>query len=137
MSDLTKNEKMLIEEIKLIQDIIKRLSTNSFSIKTICVTLVVATLLFKGSDKHIFVAFIPLLSFWYLDSYYLRQERLFRKLHKWLVDYRMQNGDRIFDFDISKFDKEVESVCKIMLSKSILLFYGSIFSVWLICVIIS
>ena len=99
--------------------------------------MVVATLLFKGSDKYILVAFIPLIAFWCLDSYYLRQERLFRKLHKWLIGYREQNRDRFFDFDISRFDREVESVYRIMFSKSILLFYGSIFSVWLIYVIIS
>ena len=74
MSDLIKNEKLLIEEVKLVQDIIKRMATNSFNVKTWAITLIVATLLFKGNDKHLFIAFIPLFAFWYLDAYYLRQE---------------------------------------------------------------
>jgi hypothetical protein len=74
-------EKILIEEIKVVQDIIKRMASNSFSVKTWTITLVVATLLFKGTNNHIFIAFIPLFAFWFLDSYYLQQERLFRQVH--------------------------------------------------------
>lgn len=127
MSDLVKNEKILIEEVKLIQDIIKRMASNSFNVKTWAITLIVATLLFKGNDKHIFIAFIPLFAFWYLDAYYLRQERLFREIHKWITLYRIDNLDKLFDFNPIKFTDKVQSTKKIMWSISILPFYGSIF----------
>lgn len=127
MSDLVKNEKILIEEVKLIQDIIKRMASNSFNVKTWAITLIVATLLFKGNDKHIFIAFIPLFAFWYLDAYYLRQERLFREIHKWITLYRIDNEDKLFDFNPTKFTDKVQSTKKIMWSISILPFYGSIF----------
>lgn len=127
MSDLVKNEKILIEEVKLIQDIIKRMASNSFNVKTWAITLIVATLLFKGNDKHIFIAFIPLFAFWYLDAYYLRQERLFREIHKWITIYRIDNEDKLFDFNPTKFTDKVQSTKRIMWSISILPFYGSIF----------
>lgn len=120
-------EKFLIEEIKLVQDIIKRMAGNSFNVKTWTITLIVATLLFKGNDKHLFIAFIPLFAFWYLDAYYLRQERLFREIHKWITTYRLENEDKLFDFNPTKFKDNVQSTKRIMWSVSILPFYGSIF----------
>lgn len=126
-------EKILIEEVKLIQDIVKRMANNSFNVKTWAITLVVATLLFKGNDKNIFIAFIPLFAFWYLDAYYLRQERLFREIHKWITSYRINNEDKLFDFNPTRFNDKVQSVKKIMWSISILPFYGSIFLMLIAC----
>lgn len=126
MPDLTKNEKLLIEEIKVVQDVIKRMASNSFNVKTWTITLIVATLLFKGSNNHIFIAFIPLMAFWFLDSYYLRQERLFRKVHNWVTTYRLNNNDKLFDLNPTTFNKDVQSVLRIMFSISTLPFYGSI-----------
>lgn len=133
MKDLVKNEKILIEEVKLIQDIIKRMTSNSFNIKTWTITLIVVTLLFKGNDnKHMFIAFIPLFAFWYLDAYYLRQERLFREVHKWITSYRLGNEDKLFDFNPRKFNDNVQTTKRIMWSISILPFYGSVFLMLLV-----
>jgi len=127
MSDeLSKNEKLLIEEIKVIQDVIKRMASNSFSVKTWTITLIVATLLFKGSNNHIFIAFIPLIAFWFLDSYYLKQERLFREVHNWITTYRLENDDKLFNLNPTPFNDKVQSVFRIMFSVSTLPFYGSI-----------
>jgi len=126
LSELSKNEKILIEEVKVIQDVIKRMAVNSFSVKTWMITLIVATLLFKGSNNHIFIAFIPLFSFWFLDSYYLQQERLFRKVHNWIVEYRPNNNDNLFNMNPMRFKDEVQSVLRIMFSISTLPFYGTI-----------
>ena len=121
------NEKILIEEVKIAQDIIKRMAGNSFNVKTWTITLIVATLLFKGNNNHIFIAFIPLIAFWFLDSYYLQQERLFRKVHDWIVSYRLQHDDKLFNMNPVGFKNEVQSVKRIMFSVSTLPFYGSIF----------
>lgn len=120
-------EKILIEEVKIAQDIIKRMAGNSFNIKTWTITLIVATLLFKGNNHHIFIAFIPLLAFWFLDSYYLQQERLFRKVHDWIVSYRLEHVDNLFNMNPVRFKDNVQSVKQIMFSISTLPFYGSIF----------
>jgi hypothetical protein len=118
---------ILIEEVKIIQDVIKRMASNSFNVKTWTITLIVATLLFKGNSNSTFIAFIPLFAFWFLDSYYLRQERLFRKLHNYIVKYRLNDDNNLFDMNIIKFSSDVQSTLRIMFSISTLPFYGSIF----------
>jgi len=120
-------EKFLIEEIKVIQDIIKRMASNSFSIKAWTITLIVATLLFKGNSHHTFITFLPLLAFWFLDAYYLQQERLFRKVYEWVIKYRLENDDELFNVNPMRFKDKVASVFRIMFSVSILPFYGGIF----------
>ncbi len=125
-------EKFLIEEIKVIQDIIKRMASNSFSIKTWTITLIVGTLLFKGNSHHTFIAFLPLLAFWFLDAYYLQQERLFRKVYEWVIKYRLENDDELFNVNPMRFKDKVQSVLRIMFSVSILPFYGGIFTLLLI-----
>ena len=129
MSEITviDREKILIEEVKIIQEIIKRMASNSFNVKTWTITLIVATLLFKGNNNHIFIAFIPLLAFWFLDSYYLQQERLFREVHKWVINYRLANDDKVFDINPKRFKDKIESVLRIMFSISTVPFYGGIF----------
>lgn len=119
-------EKILIEEIKLVQDIIKRMASNSFNVKTWAVTLVAATLLIKGNSNHTFIAFIPLFAFWFLDAYYLQQERLYRELHKWIIKYRMDHDDDLFNMSTTKFKYNVQSVVRIMFSISIFPFYFGI-----------
>ncbi|EJR5061319.1 hypothetical protein NXS93_001743, partial [Campylobacter jejuni] len=47
-------EKIIIEELKMIQDIIKRMADNSFKLKNWCLTVVVVTMLFQqGVDNLI------------------------------------------------------------------------------------
>ena len=64
-------EKFMLKEIEIIQDIIKRMAFNSFLIKGWTVTLVAVTLLLRGSKYQVFIAYIPLLVFWFLDAYFL------------------------------------------------------------------
>jgi hypothetical protein len=56
-------KEFMIEELKIVQDIIKRMALNSFLIKGWTITLVVATLLLKGEKFQTFIAFIPILVF--------------------------------------------------------------------------
>ena len=66
----------MLKEIEIVQDIIKRMAFNSFMIKGQAITLVVITLLLKGAEKYqvwieVWIAFVPLLVFWFLDAYFL------------------------------------------------------------------
>ena len=124
MSDLAKNEKLLIDEIKIIQDVIKRMADNSFKIKGWTVTLIVITLIFKGqtNDNHL-LAFLPLVSFWILDTYYLRTERIYRKLYSWVVENRPKSDEYLFDLNPKRFENEVDSYLKTMFSISLRMFY--------------
>ena len=60
------------------------MNTNSFQIKGWAITLVSATLALYASTKNecfILVGVFPSLIFWFLDAYYLTQERKFRGLY--------------------------------------------------------
>jgi len=119
-------EKVFFKEIDLTQDIIKRMASNSFLIKGWTVTLVVATLLLKGQPAQIFIAFIPLLGFWVLDAYFLKQERIFRKIYAWVISNRHESDDLIFDLDPRRFEKAVPSILKTMFSVTLVYFYVTI-----------
>ncbi|MDH7578535.1 MAG: hypothetical protein QHH75_12155 [Bacillota bacterium] len=116
----------LFKEIEIIQEIIKRMAYNSFMIKGWAVTLVVVTLLLRGTKIQAFIAFIPLLVFWFLDAYFLWQERMYRKLYDWVVQNRRETDEYLFDMNAYRFRAEVQSRFRIMFSVTLGWFYGSI-----------
>lgn len=117
----------MLKEIDIIQDIIRRMAFNSFIIKGWAVTLVVVTLLLKGTlFQQAVIAFIPLLVFWFLDAYFLWQERMYRKLYEWVVNNRLKTDEYLFDVNAYRFEGEVQSRFRIMFSITLGWFYGSI-----------
>lgn len=67
-----------------VQAVITRLANNSFLLKGWALTLSSALLGFAITQKHAglaLVALVPVLAFWVLDTYYLRQERAFRGMY--------------------------------------------------------
>jgi len=117
----------MLKEIDIIQDIIKRMAFNSFMIKGWAITLVVVTLLLKGTDKsQIWIAFIPLVVFWFLDAYFLRQERMYRTLYDWVINNRLKTEEHLFDMKTRRFENEIQSIPRIMFSITLGWFYGSI-----------
>lgn len=72
------------KHIDLAQSIITRMAQNSFVIKGWMITIVVGLFVFLQNDnyKNNFLIYLfPIIGFWFLDSYYLWQERLYRKLY--------------------------------------------------------
>ena len=117
----------MLKEIDIIQDIIKRLAYDSFLIKGWAISLVVVTLLLKGMEYQIYLAFIPLIVFWFLDAYYLWQERMYRKLYDWVVSNRLKTKEYLFDMNAKgRFKNQVQSQFRIMFSLTLGWFYGSI-----------
>lgn len=73
-----------LKHLEFIQNVITRMNTNSFQIKGWAITLVSATIALYASTKNdcfILVGVFPSLIFWFLDAYYLTQERKFRGLY--------------------------------------------------------
>jgi len=116
----------MLKEIELIQDIIKRMAFNSFMIKGWAITLVVVALLLKGTNYQVWIAFIPLLVFWFLDANFLWQERLYRKLYEWVVNNRLKTDEYLFDMNAYRFKDTVQSRIRIMFSITLGWFYSSI-----------
>lgn len=116
----------MLKEIEIIQDIIKRMAFNSFMIKGGAITLVVVALLLKGTEYQAWIAFIPLLVFWFLDAYFLWQERMYRKLYDWVINNRLETDEYLFDMNAYRFKDEVQSKLRTMFSITLGWFYGSI-----------
>lgn len=115
------------KHLEMIQNIIGRMSNSSFLIKGWCITLI-SVLLAIGTQntniRLILITLLPLIMFWILDAYYLRQERLFRKLYTdtCLVDENIAN----FSMNTSPFIKTTPSWIKTAFSSTLVLFYGII-----------
>ena len=119
------------KEIDLIQSVITRMANNSFLLKGWVITIIVAVLALKndtivtGKSQFIpLMLLLPLLTFWYLDAFYLHKERCFRELYKWVVNNRKYSSDHLYSLDYSRVEKEVDGICKIMRSSTLSTFYG-------------
>ena len=83
-----------MKHLELIQEVIKRMANNSFLLKGWTVTLVtgILALASKDTDKQYFwIAYIPILMFWFLDAYYLQLERRYRRLYNSRLEEREVN----------------------------------------------
>jgi len=70
-----------IKHLEMIEAVIERMAKNSFQLKGWAMTLIalVGAIAAQGSDKRfILLAFLPILGFWILDSFYLQQERRYK-----------------------------------------------------------
>lgn len=119
--------------LNMIQQVITRMGSNSFSLKGWTVGMIVAIYAFAGNNAHkaVIITLIPLIVFWILDSYYLTLERKFRALYN---NVRLKNDNDInFDMDFSNIDINMKELKKygftnVFVSKTILPFY-------LVCII--
>lgn len=116
----------MLKEIDIIQDIMKRMAFNSFIIKGWAITLVVVTFVLEGTEYQVWIAFIPLLMFWFLDAHFLWQERMYRKLYEWVINNRLKTDQYLFDMDAYRFKDEVQSRFRTMFSITLSWLYGSI-----------
>jgi len=109
------------QHLQMIQGVINRLASNSFSIKQWTVVLVSALLVLVARDSSvpIWVALVPVTAFWGLDGYFLWQERLFRNLY---VDVsETDEGEITFSMNVKR---ENQSYWRATFSVTLLSFYG-------------
>ncbi|MUU31263.1 hypothetical protein [Helicobacter pylori] len=94
-------EKILVEELKILQGVINRMAQNSLECKKWTLALAVGVLSLKieaiSNSYGLCVLGVLLLCFWFLDAYYLTQERLFRKQYRWLIKNRLKTDERLFE----------------------------------------
>ncbi|MEU0557422.1 hypothetical protein [Dactylosporangium sp. NPDC006015] len=73
-----------IKHLEFIQAVVSRLGTSSFLVKGWALTISAAFFAVTASKLNWGVstaALVPILAFWYLDAFFLRQERAFRCLY--------------------------------------------------------
>lgn len=113
--------------LEMIQGIVNRLSHNSFLLKGWSVILVSAMFALAAKDSQllfVYLAYFPAISFWCLDGYFLRQERLFRKLYD---KVRLLSEEDIdFSMNTQSVQDQVETWSEVTLSKTLITFHGVI-----------
>ena len=125
----------LFKEIDLIQGCISRMARNSFLIKGWAITLFAAAIAFYSSKGSLSsdnrglllwcTIIVPLVLFWALDAYFLRTERKYRCMYKWVLRERAEDSTAYqYDLDPTRFDKEVGCCLRTFFSPTLLLFYG-------------
>ena len=122
------------KHLEFLQTVINRMAGNSFLLKGWTITLIAAlfALAAKDADKsYILIAYFPLLIFWYLDSYYLSQERGFRALY----DQVREKPELEIDFSMntkSINDKHRTSRANAFLSNTLVTYYGGLAVIMLV-----
>jgi hypothetical protein len=120
-----------VKHLELIQGVVNRLAGNSFLIKGWSVTLTSAlfALAAARSDRRfVLLSYFPVMMFWILDSYFLYQERLFRKLY----DQVRAASTSDFSMDTTKLKQDAKTWAQTAFSITLLIFYGTIVGVILI-----
>lgn len=130
-----------MKHLEMIQSVITRMANNSFLVKGWCITLVSALLAFavgkEGSPALIIVSALPVLMFWYLDGFFLQQERHFRNFYNQEITTKNAN------FRITPETQATETVREVMKRPTLKAFYGGtlaiviaiailLFAIWLL-----
>ena len=120
---------VLHKEIDLIQACITRMANNSFLLKgwAISIIAVVLALADKAINPALLssILLIPLISFWYLDAFFLRTEKMYRKMYEWVLQKRnVDDSTYLYDLNPNRFSADVDSSWKVMWSVTLRWFYG-------------
>ncbi len=113
-NDLIKiTPEVLHKEIDLIQACITRMANNSFLIKGWAVSIVAVVLALAEKAIHpallSAIVLIPLISFWYLDAFFLYTEKLYRKMYEWVITERLNaNSEKIYDLNPHRFKEQLK-----------------------------
>jgi hypothetical protein len=119
-----------LTHLQMLQPVITRMASNSFFLKGWSVTLVSA-LFALAADKanffFVYLAYFPVVMFWALDGYFLRQERLFRKLYDRVR--ALPENDINFSMDTTVVATEVDGWFRTCFSVTLRIFHGTVFGV--------
>ncbi len=121
-----------IKHLEMIQNVIERMARNSFQLKgwTMILVSVVGTLATQSASKKcLLFAFIPVLGFILLDTFYLQQERKYRQLYKNVTLKKEEEIDFNLNANLAIGDaNEMKRLCffNCLCSFSILVFYIAI-----------
>ena len=117
-----------IKHLEFIQGVINRLASDSFRIKGWSVVLVSALFVLlarEGCTEFVVVALVPVLAFWWLDGYFLWQERLYRALYDHVRT--LENDSIDFSMNVSPFSNSRGCTwLGATFSRTLLFFHGAL-----------
>ncbi len=125
-----------IKHLEMIQGVIDRMGSNSFQMKSWM--LVVATALLgsfanTGNRNFVLLAVFPTVIFWFLDSYFLQQERKFRGVYDDVIgNSKDPKPVAPFTMPIGQYTGGKYSLWDVFTSMTIFTLYGSIILILLV-----
>ena len=125
-------EENLHKELDLIQAVTTRLGQNAFYVKGWSITLVAVVLALGDDDLRstaerpylLGLILVVWLAFWYLDAYFLRLERMYRKLYDYVIANKDDPNRLRYNLDATPYAAQTPTGWQLMLSVSLLVFYG-------------
>lgn len=115
-----------IKHLEFIQSNIARMNQCSFQAKGWMVTIVAALLaLYAGSidsttgngkNVFVFIAIAPAVIFWFLDSYYLQQERRFRGIYNDIINPQQVKQIQQFEMPLMNYKGQKFNLFSVMWS---------------------
>lgn len=121
------DREVLHKEIDLIQGCINRMAQNSFLLKGWTVSLI-AVVLALGKDYEFrylaLLLLLPTVCFWYLDAFFLRTEKMYRKMYEWVIANRKQTEEHLYELNPRRFAGDVPGEFRVMFSRTLFVFYG-------------
>jgi len=119
-----------LKHLEFIQGVINRMAGNSFLLKGWSVALTSALFALAAKDANplfVYLAYFPSATFWALDGYFLRHERLCRKLY---AEVAMRQPNEIdFSMNVAEFEHNIESWLSTCFSPTLRIFHGTVFGV--------
>ena len=120
------DEQKVVEHLKMIQGVIERMGRNSFQLKAWSAALATGWLAFvaRGGSEAMnpgFLVLVPFLLLFWLDGYYLWQERLFRHLY----DAVRQSDSSDFSMDTSRWLQTTKQGAALF-SRTVLIYHFAI-----------
>lgn len=125
------------KHLEFIQKLIDRFSNNSFQLKKWTVTIIVGVLAISYRQKfgnQFVISFIPVITFWILDGFYLSKERRYRSLY----DFVRKQEESTIDFNLKtdQFEGGKNSWFQAVFSITLLTFYLSVMLSLLLVILI-
>jgi hypothetical protein len=124
-SELTKEQ---IKHLDYIQNAITRMNSNSFQMKSwmlLIVTALLGSYANTGNRNFVLLALLPTAMFWFLDTYYLQQERKFRGIYNDVTGVSESPKEvKLFAMPTHLYEGEKYAFMDVFLSRTILPLYA-------------
>ena len=123
------SESIRIAHLTMLQGVITRMGSNSFTLKALAATfgsaaVAVMATVDEPSPYYAIAAIVPMLIFWMMDAQFLRLERAYRKLYE-----RVRKGEEVeaYSLDALPFMENTAPTLRLAFSWSVSWFYFAIF----------
>lgn len=141
-------EENKIKHLEFIQSNIARMNTCSFQMKGWMIAILSALLAIyastfekidgvsKGNKMFLLIGVVPTILFWFLDSYYLQQERKFRGVYDDVAEISKEetrNKIKPFEMPLNYYQGGKYCLLRIMISKTV----SPLYLIPIICLLLS